>query len=123
MRLFVAQKTFRGSIAWTSPLRLKIAVFPPPEMPAAEPHAGAAPAEYDEDGRLWVFRFPRTAPQRYAIDRERIFEYRKKHRLPGEGERQIRRDMRNAADFYTGVREIQTHADVTTSVQCASRLL
>lgn len=112
MRLFVDSKTLRGSIAWTSPLRLKIAVFPQPEPPAAEAPAAVSPAEYDEDGRLWVFRFPRTAPQRYAIDRERIFEYRKKHKLPGEGVRQIRRDLRNTADFFTGVRDIQTHADV-----------
>lgn len=120
MRLFVDSKALRGSVAWTAPLRLKIAVFPPPAPTVAEPTTAAAPAEYDEDGRLWVFRFPRTAPQRYAIDRERIFEYRKRHKLPGEGVRQIRRDIRNAADFYTDVRDIQTHSDVTA--QSASPL-
>ncbi|HEV3152253.1 MAG TPA: hypothetical protein VGZ02_00455 [Candidatus Baltobacteraceae bacterium] len=72
----------------------------------------AVPVEFDEDGRIWVFRYSRTVPQSARIDRDRIFQYMKTHRLPGETERQIRRDMRNAADFFTGVRELQTHSEI-----------
>ncbi|HLI97193.1 MAG TPA: hypothetical protein VKT72_14085 [Candidatus Baltobacteraceae bacterium] len=73
-----------------------------------------APAvpEFDEDGRLYVFRFARTAPQQCRIDRDRIFEYKKRKKLPDEGQRQIRRDMRNRADFFADVREIQTPRDI-----------
>lgn len=114
MRLFGDAKVLHGSIAWTNPLRLKIAVLPRPVKPAqpAEATAPPAAAEFDEDGRTWVFRFARTQPQRYAVDRDRLFDYMKKHRLPREGHRQIRRDTRNRADFYTDVRELQTHFEV-----------
>lgn len=114
MRLFGDVKVLRGSIAWTNPLRLKVTVLQQPvprvEQPATTP--ASLPTEYDEDGRLWVFRYAHSAPQRYAVDRDRIFRYIKKHRLPSEGERQIRRDLRNAADFFTDVRELQTHTDI-----------
>jgi hypothetical protein len=113
MRLFGDAKVLQGSIDWTNPLRLKIAVLPQPaevaeEVPAAAP---PVPAEFDEDGRTWVFRFAKTTPQQYAIDRDRLFDYMKKHRLPKEGHRKIRRDVRNAANFFTDVRELQTHFD------------
>jgi hypothetical protein len=111
MRLFGDAKVLQGSVAWTNPLRLKIAVLPQPVEPAQPPAAAtpAVPTEFDEDGRAWVFRFARVEPQRYAVDRDRLFEYMKKHRLPREGHRKIRRDMRNRADFFTDVRELQTH--------------
>jgi hypothetical protein len=82
------------------------AAAPPQSLPVA-----AAP-EFDEDGRLYVFRFARTAPQRYSFDWDRIFEYTKRKRLPDEGQRQIRRDLRNRADFFSDVRDIQTPHDV-----------
>lgn len=119
MRLFGDTKVLRGSIAWTNPLRLKVTVLPPAvPVQVEKPDAQAAPLplpvpiEYDEDGRQWVFRFARTAPQRYVVDRDRLFEYMKKHRLPNETARQIRRDLRNSADFITDVRDLQTHYDV-----------
>lgn len=114
MRLFAESKGSRGSIAWTNALRLKIAVFPPAPAETQSPQPAPAAQEYDEDGRLWVFRYPQSAPQHYAIDRERIFEYRKRHTLPGESVRTIRRDVRNCADFYTDVREIQTHPEIVS---------
>jgi len=113
MRLFGDAKVLHGSITWTKPLRLKITVLP---QPARKSEEALAPTtlhkEFDEDGRQWVFRFARTTPQRYAVDRDRIFDYMRKHRLPSEGVRQIRRDLRNAANFFTDVRDIQTHNDV-----------
>jgi hypothetical protein len=111
MRLFGDAKVLRGSVTWTNPLRLRVTVLPQP-VPAQEAPSAVQPVEYDEDGREWVFRYSRTAPQRYAVDRDRIFQYLKRHRLPSEGARQIRRDLRNTVDFYTGVRDIQTHSDV-----------
>ncbi len=112
MRIFDDAKVLKGSISWTNPLRLKVTVLPTPAEPVVVPAPASAPTEYDEEGRQWVFRFSRTAPQHYAIDRDRLFEYLKKHRLPNESARQIRRDLRNAADFITDVRDLQTHYDV-----------
>ncbi len=68
--------------------------------------------EYDEDGRRYVFRFPASAPRNYRVDRDRIFDYLATHEVPGPRARRIRRDVRNAANFYEDIREIQTHADV-----------
>jgi hypothetical protein len=108
MKLFGDVSVLRGSVTWTRPFRLRYtpAASPPQTLPVP-----TAP-EFDEDGRLYVFRFARTAPQHYAIDRERIFEYKKRKRLPNEGERQIRRDFRNRADFFADVRDLQTPHDV-----------
>lgn len=69
-------------------------------------------AEYDEDGRRYVFRFAPFTPQKYAIDRERIFAYRRRKKLPTMRERELVRDLRNAASFFEDVRDIQTHPDV-----------
>lgn len=125
MRLFGDPKVFRGSIAWTKPLRLKVTVFPRPRGVALEaPVVGAAPpaqAEYDEDGRLWVFRYAQSAPTTYRVDRNRIFTYMRRHRLPTEGVRQIRRDARNSIDVYSTLRELQTHSDVDTYPQREAR--
>ncbi len=113
MRLFGDVKVLRGSVAWTNPLRLKIAVFPKnPTEPAPEDVPPPTPVEFDEDGRQWVFRFARTTPIRCAVDRDRLFEYMRKHKLPPEGVRQVRRDLRNRVDFYTDVRDIQTHPEI-----------
>jgi hypothetical protein len=68
--------------------------------------------EFDEDGRKYVFRYPKSSGQSYTIDRERIFEYLATHEVPGARARRIRRDLANAANFYEDVREIQTHPDV-----------
>jgi hypothetical protein len=116
MRLFGEARVTRGSIAWTNPLRLRITVFPKPVTEEVPP-AVEAPvrAEYDEDGRLYVFRFARTAPKQCAIDRDRIFHYLKKHRLPDEADRALRRDLRNQIELYADLRELQTHADIESS--------
>jgi hypothetical protein len=115
MRLFGEARVSRGSIAWTNPLRLRISVFPTPAVtedlsPAAQ--APPEPVEYDEDGRLYVFRFARTAPKQCAIDRDRIFHYLKKHRLPDEADRALRRDLRNQVELYSDLRELETHSDI-----------
>ncbi len=68
--------------------------------------------EFDEDGRKYVFRYPKSSPQTYTIDRERLFEYLATHDVPGARARRIRRDVRNAANFYEDIREIQTHSEV-----------
>jgi hypothetical protein len=108
MKLFGEVNVLRGSVTWTKPFRIRLtpAVVPP------EPLAAPAAPEFDEDGRLYVFRFARTAPQHYSIERDRIFEYLKRRRLPDAGQRQLRRDLRNRADFFADVREIQTASDV-----------
>ena len=107
MRLFGSAKTVRGSVAWTNPFRIRVV------MPEDSPPAAAPPAmECDEDGRQFVFRFARCAPRRHTIERDRIFEYLKRHRLPDETDRQIRRDLRNSADVYADLRDLQTHPDV-----------
>lgn len=84
-------KVQRGSIAWT-PLRLKISIFPQRQATAAQEASGV--------------------PQAYTIDRDRIFDYLRTHRLPGERARQLRRDLRNRVDFISDVRELQTFSEV-----------
>lgn len=106
MKIFGEVSVLRGSIAWTKPFRVRLS-SPEPIPAAATP---AAP-EYDEDGRLYAFRYPRSVPRQYTIEFDRIFEYMKRRRLPDEGQRQIRRDARNRADFFADVREIQTPSD------------
>jgi hypothetical protein len=109
MKLFGDVSVLRGSVTWNRPFRLR---YTPPG-PSSPPAQGAAAApEFDEEGRLYVFRFAPAAPERYRIDWDRIFEYRKRRRLPDEGQRQIRRDVRNRADFFADVRELQTPHDV-----------
>ena len=81
--------------------------------------------EYDEDGRLYAFRFPRWNPAPVAIDRDRLFDYARRRRPTADGRwvrllpdvevRRFVRDLKNSADFYTDVRELQTHADVELS--------
>ncbi len=78
------------------------------EETVAQPEA----PQYDEEGRKYVFRYPAPAQRIYTIDRDRIFDYLATHDLPGTRARRIRRDLRNAANFYEDVREIQTHYDV-----------
>lgn len=105
-------RTFeRGSVATES--------IASPIPVAREP---LAPAEFDEDGRLYVFRFAPRQPERMVIDRDRIFSYIRRRRttvdgrsvslLPDMRVRSFLRDTRNRADFYTAVRELQTHPDV-----------
>lgn len=57
----------------------------------------AALPEFVEDGRLYVFRYAAAIPQHY---RDRIFDYIKRRRLPDQGQRQIRRDVRNRAELW-----------------------
>ena len=115
MRLFGDARVTRGSIAWTNPLRLRVTVFPKPQIEEVgrivEP-AATAPAEYDEDGRLYVFRFARSTPKQCAIDRDRLFHYIKKHRLPDEADRALRRDLRNQVELYADLRDLETHPDI-----------
>jgi hypothetical protein len=113
-----------------STLRLKIRTFERGSIPSASTvsppltlvaSAQAAP-EYDEDGRLYAFRFARRQPEPVVIDRDRLFEYVRRRRptidgrsvrlLPDMRLRGFLRDTKNAADFYTDVRELQTHPDV-----------
>jgi hypothetical protein len=107
MKIFGDVSALRGSIVWTKPFRVRLSH--PEPIPAPTP--AAAVPEYDEDGRLYVFRYARSIPQPYTIERDRIFEYMKRRRLPDEGQRQIRRDERNRADFFSDVREIQTPSE------------
>lgn len=102
---------------------------------AMPPEAGTP--EYDEDGRLYVWRFPRTAPERRTVDRDRIFEFVKKRRrtieefphwqplLPTEDTRRYVRDLRNSAHFYEDVRDLQTHTEIRVvrgAIEAAPRL-
>ena len=109
-------RTFeRGSIPRDSAAARREAVCVIGEVRTSAP-------EYDEDGRLYAFRFPRSAPERVVIDRDRLFEYARRRRptadggpirlLPDIEVRRFVRDLKNSADFYTGVRELQTHPDV-----------
>ncbi|HEY9180532.1 MAG TPA: hypothetical protein VIO32_07415 [Candidatus Baltobacteraceae bacterium] len=107
MKLFGDVGMIRGTVAWRRPWRVR---FEPAAAP--KPPEPAAP-EFDEEGRLYVFRYARPMPQQYSIERDRIFEYMKKRRLPDAGQRQIRRDFRNRADFFTEVRELQTPLEVS----------
>jgi hypothetical protein len=106
MKLFGEVNVLRGSVAWVKPFRIRLT--PPAQAEAPSP---ATAPEFDEDGRLYVFRYARTAPQRYSIERDRIFEYLKRRRLPDAGQRQFRRDLRNRADFFADVRDLQTPAE------------
>lgn len=110
MKIFGEVNVLRGSIAWTRPFHVRL-THPEPIL-AAPPTAAPAVPEYDEEGRLYVFRFAWSAPTAYRIERDRLFEYMKRRRLPDEGQRQIRRDVRNRADFFSDVRELQTPNDL-----------
>jgi hypothetical protein len=99
------------TLFWTKQPRVCYGIADDPGQNAAQ-----AP-EYDEDGRRYVFRFAPVPPVKYNIDRDRLFSYLATHRIPGLFARRIRRDLRNAADFYEDVREIQTHADVLPLVK------
>jgi hypothetical protein len=68
--------------------------------------------EFDDEGRRYVFRYASAPRQRYHVDRDRIFDYLATHELPGIRARSIRRDTRNAANFFEDVRELQTHPDI-----------
>lgn len=107
-----------GSAAWTHPLRLRLKIFdhaPQPISPPSLPQPAAAePVEYDEDGRLYVFRYRTAAPAAYTIERDRLFAYVKRRRLPTEADRSFRRDVKNSANFFEDVRELQTHSDIDT---------
>ena len=92
------------TLFWLKPTQLPCA--PAPSEPTSEQ------PEFDEDGRRYVFRFSQLPPRRYQIDRDRLFFYARTHELPGPRARMIRRDLRNSANFYEDVREIQTHPDV-----------
>ena len=48
----------------------------------------------------------------YRLERDRIFEYMKRRRLPDAGQRQIRRDLRNSGDLYADVRDLEFHPDI-----------
>ena len=109
MKIFGEVNVVRGSVAWTRPFRLRLTR---PSAPAQMPPPAAAVPEYDEEGRLYVSRFARTMPQQYAIERDRIFEYMKRRRLPDAGQRQIRRDARNSGDLYADVRDLEFHPDI-----------
>jgi hypothetical protein len=92
MRHFGTANVTRGSIAWSNPLRLRIRLLVRKEAQTDAPAQQTASA--------------------YVVDRDRIFEYLKTHRLPGERARQLRRDARNRVDFIADLRELQTPADV-----------
>jgi hypothetical protein len=110
MKLFGDVTVLRGSVSWTKPFRPRVTPAAVGDQPA---NSAAVTPEYDEDGRLYVFRYTRSAPQQYAIERDRIFEYIKRRRLPTAGQRRIRRDVRNCADFFADVRELQYEYEVT----------
>jgi hypothetical protein len=119
MRLFstglIVGSIARSTIATAKTTPPSVAVNSLPESPVPE---------YDEAGRLYVSRFKPAAPQRPIINRDRIFEYTRKRRrtvddpprwlpfLPTEDTRRYLRDVRNSANFFEDVRELQTHADI-----------
>lgn len=108
MSLFASVQAIRGTILFRTPAAATPALEPtqPPVTPAPEP------IEYDEEGRRYVFRFARRQPQPVVIDRDRLFEYVRRRLLPDADVRRYVRDLRNRADVYTSVRELQTHPDV-----------
>lgn len=119
MSLFANVQAIRGTITFRTPAAATPALEPtqPPLTLAPEP------VEFDEDGRRYAFRFPHRQPQPVVIDRDRLFEYVRRRRLAADGReplpllpdadvRRYVRDVRNRADFYTSVRELQTHPDV-----------
>lgn len=112
MRVFGNAKVIRGTINWTNPFRLRVLMPSEPQTAPAVPASVTPAVEYDEDGREYVFRYSREMPAPPAIVRERLFDYVKRHGVPGEIERQIRRDMRNRADLFSDIRELQTHPDI-----------
>jgi hypothetical protein len=106
------------TLSWLRPLqefegRLREAPRPLEQL---EPLASATTPEpeFDEEGRQYVFRFPRRQATPVKIDRERLFDYVATHKLPRTSDRVRLRDQRNAANFFEDVREIQTHPDVQT---------
>ncbi len=95
----------------------------PRNAPCTDEESPAQPEspQYDEDGRKYVFRYPPSVPRKYTMDRERLFDYLATHDVPGARARRIRRDQRNAANFYEDIREIQTHVDVEPLDELAQR--
>lgn len=108
MKLFGDAKVLQGSVAWASPFRVRFT----PNSPASEAAVPQAVPEYDEDGRLFVFRYAGAKPQQYTIERDRIFDYMKRRRLPRESHRQYRRDFRNRVDFFADVRDLTWQSEV-----------
>lgn len=119
MSLFASVQAIRGTIS----LRTPAAATPAPQSTPPPLALAPEPIEYDEEGRRYAFRFPRRQPQPVVIDRDRLFEYVRRRRpaadgrqplplLPDANVRRYVRDVRNRADFYTSVRELQTHPDV-----------
>lgn len=94
MKLFGDVSVIRGSIGWAGFLR------PRERNDARLPLAAAPQREFDEDGRLYVFRYPRSQPQRCSIDFDRVFDYMKRRRLPSEAHRRFRRDAENSVDIH-----------------------
>jgi hypothetical protein len=101
---FRPQLEFKGSLR-AAPV--------PSEHVERLPQAPREP-EFDEDGRMYVFRYHRCEPAPVHIDRERLFEYVHSHKLPKMSDRVRLRDQRNAANFFEDVREIQTHPEILT---------
>jgi hypothetical protein len=119
MSLFASVQAIRGTIRFRifAPVTPAREAMPQPQSPVPEP------IEYDEDGRRYAFRFSHRQPQRAVIDRDRLFDYVRRSRPTADGRRPLPllpdaharryvRDLRNRADFYTSVRELQTHPDV-----------
>lgn len=96
-----------------------------PTAKAIQPSVVPSPVpEYDEAGRLYVWRYKPVAPERPIVNRDRIFEFTRKRRrtvddpphwqpvLPTEDTRRFVRDVRNRANFFEDVRELQTHSEI-----------
>jgi hypothetical protein len=110
MKLFGDSNIIHDSVKWIAPLRLRVTIREPVRGEIGE--ARQEPAEFDENGRRYVFRYRPAEHQTYTIDRERIFEYVKQRRLPGPAARAYARDIRNSVNFFEDVRDLQTHSDV-----------
>lgn len=119
MSLFASVQAIRGTILFRTPATPTPALEPTQKSLSLAPE----PIEYDEDGRRYAFRFPRRQPQPVIVDRNRLFDYVRRRRPAPDGRRSLPllpdmdvrryvRDLRNRADFYTSVRELQTHPDV-----------
>ena len=119
MSIFANVQAIRGTILFRTP------AAPTPALKPTQPPLALSPEpiEYDEDGRRYAFRFPPRQPQPVVIDRDRLFEYVRRRRTAADGRRSLPllpdadvrryvRDQRNRADFYTSVRDLQTHPDV-----------
>lgn len=114
MRLFhtglIVGSITRMTIATAKPVQPSVLPSPVPE--------------YDEAGRLYVSRYKPVMPERPIVNRDRIFEFAKKRRrtvddpprwqpvLPTEDTRRFVRDVRNRANFYEDVRDLQTHSEI-----------